>query len=213
MSSTIRITIAGGHKLYREALRMGLGQMPGLRVVHAADLPSYDELADCDVLVAVASNLAECELEELVGWLTEDQQVLMLGPLKTASACMLSALAERRLAWLESETSLEVMTTTLRQLAAREYLCSPQVLAFVAQQIQLCQQLEPSDEECRPTSLTVRQREIAVLVAEGLINKQIARQLGLRVTTVKSHVHDLMRKFQVTRREALRRCVARSHTR
>ena len=213
MSSIIRIALAGGQKLYRDALRMGLEQMAGLRVVHAVDLPSYDELADCDVLVVIASSLAEYELEELVEWLAEDQQILMLGPLAKPPIQVLEALASGRLAWLQSETSLEVMTNTLRQLAACEQTCSPQVLAFVAQQIQLCQQLEPSDEECRPTSLTVRQREIAALVAEGLINKQIARQLGIRVTTVKSHVHDLMRKFQVTRREALRRCVARSHTR
>lgn len=212
MSAVIHITLAGGRQLYREALRAGLERLEGLHVIHAADLPRYEEIASCDVLVANASSLTEYELEEIVGWLNEGQKALLVGQFPSDCLALLEALLSGRLAWLEDETSLDVMATTVRRLAAGEPLCSPQVLAFVAHQIQLCQRREPSDGEC-PTSLTERQREIATLVAEGLINKQIARQLDIRVTTVKSHVHDLMRKYQVKRREDLRRCVARSHTR
>ena len=48
--------------------------------------------------------------------------------------------------------------------------------------------------------LTVREREILGLVAEGLSNKQIARRLSIRLSTVKNHVHSIMKKLDVRER-------------
>ena len=45
-------------------------------------------------------------------------------------------------------------------------------------------------------SLTEREREIMVLVARGLLNKQIAAELGLSEVTVKVHRGSVMRKMQ-----------------
>ncbi|MBN3766222.1 response regulator transcription factor [Burkholderia sp. Ac-20365] len=46
-------------------------------------------------------------------------------------------------------------------------------------------------------SLTAREREVIVLVTEGLLNKQIADQLGLSEVTVKIHRGRAMHKLQV----------------
>jgi two-component system NarL family response regulator len=43
--------------------------------------------------------------------------------------------------------------------------------------------------------LTNREREIIVLIADGLSNKEIARQLNIATHTVKSHVHNIMEKL------------------
>jgi FixJ family two-component response regulator len=43
--------------------------------------------------------------------------------------------------------------------------------------------------------LSMRQREVMALVAKGLMNKQIAGQLGLSEITVKQHRGELMRKM------------------
>jgi DNA-binding NarL/FixJ family response regulator len=43
--------------------------------------------------------------------------------------------------------------------------------------------------------LTRREKEIAELIAEGLANKEIAQQLNLATQTVKSHVHNVLRKL------------------
>ena len=48
--------------------------------------------------------------------------------------------------------------------------------------------------------LTGREREILQLVAQGMSNKQIARQLGIEVATAKNHVHNILRKLHVHRR-------------
>ena len=49
-------------------------------------------------------------------------------------------------------------------------------------------------------SLTRRQQEVAVALALGASNKEIARKLTLSEATVKSHVRQIMRKFDVTNR-------------
>jgi FixJ family two-component response regulator len=46
-------------------------------------------------------------------------------------------------------------------------------------------------------SLTPRQREVMALVVSGLLNKQIAGQLGISEITVKAHRSQVMRKMQV----------------
>jgi DNA-binding NarL/FixJ family response regulator len=44
--------------------------------------------------------------------------------------------------------------------------------------------------------LSPREREVALLVAQGLANKEIARELGLSHGTVKLHVHNIFLKLR-----------------
>jgi two-component system nitrate/nitrite response regulator NarP len=51
--------------------------------------------------------------------------------------------------------------------------------------------------------LSPREREVAVLVARGLANKEIARELGLSHGTVKLHVHHIFLKLGARKRHML----------
>ena len=51
--------------------------------------------------------------------------------------------------------------------------------------------------------LTRREAEVATLVAQGLPNKVVAGQLGLREGTVKIHLHNIYTKLGVSNRTAL----------
>lgn len=51
--------------------------------------------------------------------------------------------------------------------------------------------------------LTEREREIAVLVARGLGNKEIARLINVTEGTVKIHLHNVYQKLGVSNRTAL----------
>lgn len=55
---------------------------------------------------------------------------------------------------------------------------------------------ERSDLRRRHASLTPREKEVLVLVAQGLANKEIAARLGLTEATVKAHRGQVMRKMQ-----------------
>ncbi|MFL5464027.1 MAG: response regulator transcription factor [Gemmatimonadaceae bacterium] len=50
------------------------------------------------------------------------------------------------------------------------------------------------------TVLSNREREILALLADGLVNKQIAARLGISTNTVKTHLELLFAKLDVTTR-------------
>lgn len=53
---------------------------------------------------------------------------------------------------------------------------------------------------CRLDKLSLRERHILKLVGEDLSNKEIARQLGREVSTIKNHVHSIIVKLSVRNR-------------
>jgi FixJ family two-component response regulator len=55
---------------------------------------------------------------------------------------------------------------------------------------------ETEDLRIRFDSLTPREREVLGLVVTGLLNKQIAAQLGTSEITIKQHRHQVMQKMQ-----------------
>ena len=60
--------------------------------------------------------------------------------------------------------------------------------------------------------LSGRERQIVNMIARGLSNKEIARELRLALHTVKNHVHRILSKLHVhRRRDAVR--VAAAQTR
>ncbi len=51
--------------------------------------------------------------------------------------------------------------------------------------------------------LSHREQEIARLVTHGLSNKEVARELGLSLGTIKSHVHSILQKLGARSRYGL----------
>jgi DNA-binding NarL/FixJ family response regulator len=49
--------------------------------------------------------------------------------------------------------------------------------------------------------LSPREREVAQLIAAGLTNAEIAQRLGIRVATVKDHVHRILERLGVRSRQ------------
>lgn len=69
----------------------------------------------------------------------------------------------------------------------------------------LLYQFREADYEHAPTpqNLTAREKEILLLVAKGLTNKQIGQQLFIAENTVKNHIKSLLGKLEVENRVQL----------
>ena len=58
-------------------------------------------------------------------------------------------------------------------------------------------------ENERSERLSAREREVALLIGRGLSNKEVARELGLSLGTVKTHVHNILQKLGAPHRYSL----------
>lgn len=65
---------------------------------------------------------------------------------------------------------------------------------------QRCSAEQRADEPVATIVLSARERQVSGLLEEGFSNKEIARRLGIEVSTVKNHVHSLLQKLNVTSR-------------
>jgi DNA-binding CsgD family transcriptional regulator len=83
----------------------------------------------------------------------------------------------------------------LDQVAAVERLCT------LVQQEMFAVLTRPSVSALEPLSLlTSRERQVADLVGQRLSNQEIAEALTISVPTVKTHVHNIMKKFRARQR-------------
>lgn len=78
---------------------------------------------------------------------------------------------------------------------------------FAEHIIHVLNSLPISDEPIR--SLTEKERQVLILMSKGMSNKEIAKQLGLSLQTVKTHVSRILQKLKVhSRAEAARYTLA-----
>src|SRR5262249_28072564 len=64
-------------------------------------------------------------------------------------------------------------------------------------------------ETSRDSALTLRQREVLQLLAEGKTMKEVAGELGISTRTAESHKYEIMRQLGVQPRAALIRYAVR----
>ena len=97
------------------------------------------------------------------------------------------------------------MSVRAMKAGALEFLTKPfddqQLLDAIEQGVARCQNAKRQQEtllglQQRYESLTPRERQVCALVVRGLLNKQIAGELGTAEKTVKIHRGQVMRKMQ-----------------
>jgi DNA-binding NarL/FixJ family response regulator len=64
----------------------------------------------------------------------------------------------------------------------------------------ICDRVDDGRDSVEDGHLTSREREVLVLIEQGLTNKEIARRLGIEERTVKNHVHRVLEKLRVRHR-------------
>lgn len=87
------------------------------------------------------------------------------------------------------------LTDAIRQVAAGQSLMDPAVTGKLLDRLR-----HPAEPDPRVSSLTVREREILDLIAEGLSNREIGARLFLAEKTVKNYVSTLLSKLHMQRR-------------
>ena len=74
--------------------------------------------------------------------------------------------------------------------------------------IALAQRQQAEENLHRWRSLSLREQEVAALVALGYTNREIGERLVISPETVKSHIQNILRKFGLTRKHQIRSALA-----
>ena len=119
-----------------------------------------------------------------------------------------AAFSERRMEDLcRKFTFSQQLSRSLQMLSQSEArpveVLAEELLAYAVEQKQAAQRYW----RCWNT-LSRRQKEVVVLISRGYSNQEIARALVISVETAKTHVRNILYKFNMHRREQLRTALA-----
>ena len=103
--------------------------------------------------------------------------------------------------FLLKDATADVLVDAVRVVAAGDALLAPSVTRRLV--AEFAQRRVPELDSSQLASLTPREGEVLVLVAQGLTNHEIALLLVVSEQTVKSHVASLLAKLQVKVRAQL----------
>lgn len=192
----IQILIVDDHSVVRQGLRMFLSLDPELEVVGEASngaeglqmahrLRPNVVLMDLlmpvmDGVTATAAIRRECPEVEVIALTSvlEDTKVY-------------AAIRAGAIGYLLKDTNAEELCLAIKAAAAGQVQLSPQVAARLMREV-------PAPNS--PEVLTQRELEVLRLLAQGLANKEIARDLGIGEKTVKTHVSNILSKLGVLSR-------------
>ncbi|MEE4301304.1 MAG: response regulator transcription factor [Pseudomonadales bacterium] len=195
--STTRILLADDHALMRDGLRRLLERIEGVEVVAEADdgraavsgvRDHEPDLVLLDVALPALNGLDACAK---ITQRFPSVAVLILSMYSNEEYVLRALRNGARGYVLKSASSAELEVAIRSAMKGNRYL-SPEVSGHVIDAFVGGERLEsPMDR------LTVRQREILQLIAEGLTTREIAERLHLAAKTVETHRTNLMKQLDL----------------
>lgn len=207
MDAPIRIVVLWQYRVLGEALAHALDERPAVTVVGTTGDPraAHRLLArePADVLLLDASVEPERAVE-LAGDLWRRLPELEVMPFGLSRASDILPFFESGVsAYLPGDASLEETVAAVVDGDGWRTLWPIDLAVELAARIEELSTEPVSEGGETPVSaapLSGREREVLHLMARGLANKEIARELGIRTATVKNHVHSVLTKLGARRR-------------
>ncbi len=210
--TTIKILIAEDHAIVREGIRMILDAEPEFDVVgEAKDGKQAVELARAlspDVVVMDISmpQMTGIEATQQIRRLCPQSHVLIL-TMHEEESYVFQLLQMGASGYVLKRAAATDLVEAVRAASRGEAFLYPSVARSVV--ADYLDRVRTGEGRDRYDGLTDREREILVLLAEGLTNAQIADRLYISVKTVQTHRAHIMEKLDLHDRSLLVRYAVR----
>lgn len=193
---TIRLLIVDDHGIVRQGLKMFLAQDPAIEVVgeagNGADAVKQvsalqPDVVLMDLLMPVMDGITAIEI---IRREHPDTEVIALTSVLEDTS-VTKAVRAGALGYLLKDTQPEELFQAIHAAALGQVHLSPKAAERLLREIRAPES---------PEKLTERETDVLRLLAMGKANKEIARQLNISETTVKTHVSNILAKLNLTSR-------------
>jgi DNA-binding NarL/FixJ family response regulator len=195
-----RIVLAEDHTLVRKGMRLLIETIPGLSVVgEAADgfeaLQLIEQhLPDCVLMDLAMPGLSGIEAVRLSKAKFPNIPILVVS-MHADEAYVHQALAAGAAGYLLKGSDKEELEIAVRAVCSGETYLTPAISKTLV--TALTRKSQTSSASSPLELLTLRQREVLRLVAEGNSTKQVAARLVLSVKTVEAHRGAIMERLGI----------------
>ena len=207
-SGDIRVLIADDHAVFRRGLEMVLGSEDDITVIAEADngeqavslaLELSPDLILMDVRMPGRSGI---EATRAIKERLPDAAIVML-TISDEEDDLYEAIKAGANGYLLKEISIDEVAAAIRSVAGGQSLISPSMASKLL--TEFATMIKKGDEKQLPAPrLTDRELEVLKLVARGLNNRDIAKELFISENTVKNHIRNILEKLQLhSRMEAV----------
>ena len=199
---SIRVMVVDDHEVVRSGLKTILEPEADLKVVGEASsateaMQRVIELDPHVILMDVRmEGMSGIEACRLIKSAHPDVNVLMLTSFSEEEAVM-SAIVAGASGYLLKNTGRADLIKSIRAVAQGQNLLDPSVTRKVMDRLA---QLAVKEEQRAVEGLSEREKEVLVLVAQGLTNKGIADKLVISENTARNHVSRILEKLGLSRR-------------
>lgn len=198
--SKIRILIIEDNRVLRDGLTVMLNGQPEMHVVATIGsgnnvLLKASETKPHVILLDVGlKNFNELSVVQLVRKNLPEAKVIGMGFIPS-QAEIVEFVAAGASGFILKDASVKEFLKTIQSVAKGEKVLPPSLTDSLFSHVV---ELALGNRKGKPTNsvrMTNREREIIVLISDGLSNKEIAQKLNIATHTVKSHVHNVMEKL------------------
>jgi DNA-binding NarL/FixJ family response regulator len=204
----VRVAILSVVRLYAEGLAEYLGSRGDISVIgiarNFAEIKKLLEAAPADLILCDTSERATAAEVRQLASVFNDVRIVAIALTETEKE--ITAWAEAGIsAYVPRSASLAQLYTAILAAMRGEVRCSPRISGWLLRELRHRPNISELGER-----LTSREIQILRLISQGLSNKEIARELGISVATVKNHVHSVLEKLGVqSRSQAAARITSR----
>jgi two-component system, NarL family, response regulator NreC len=210
MSPKIRVLICDDHALFREGVKTILASHPEFEVVGEAEdgreaVERATRLQPDVVLMDIAMPVLKgFDATRRIKKERTNVKVLIL-TVYDDEDLVARCLDAGASGYILKDSPPAQLTYAIQAVSNGQQYMSPRVLTTVVRQFIA----NPTEPKSSYDLLSDREREILVLLAEGIALKDIAKRLNLSVKTVEAHKYNLMRKLDLHDRSELIRYAIR----
>ena len=208
-SEPIRVLVVDDHAVFRRGLQMVLEQEPDIEVVGEAGDGSEavtmaantaPDIVLLDVRMPKRGGIDACTaIKDAV----PSVAIIML-TISDEEADLYDAIKAGAVGYLLKDIPIDEIATAVRSVRGGQSYISPSMASKLLTEFATMVRRSDERQQLPAPKLTDREMEVLKLVAKGLNNRDIAKQLFISENTVKNHVRNILEKLQLhSRMEAV----------